>query len=140
MEEEASLISHLFRDFRRRVISGFLILARVFVTTCLDYCDALSPCRTQSSLNHAQFIRLRASKQRLLTQTRSVKDRDCTHGTFHSDLKTLRALCERTNLQSPECFLHFYFRMIYSTQQSGYNALEQKNEQADDYEVNSQDI
>lgn len=71
------------------VISGFHGLARVFVITCLDDCDAFPLCRTHLSLNHAPFIRPRASEQRLLTQSRSVKVRDCTHGTFHGDLKTL---------------------------------------------------
>lgn len=116
---DVSLVSQLFGG-QRRVISGFLILARVFIPTCLVYCDALSPGRTQSSLNHAHFICLRASKQRLLPRPRSVQVGDCAHGTFHQDLKTLQALCERTNLQSPECLLPFYFRMIYGTQQSGY--------------------
>lgn len=35
-----------FAGHHCRVISGFLILAHVFVMTCLDYCDAFSPWRT----------------------------------------------------------------------------------------------
>lgn len=74
----------------------------LIVTTCLGDCDALSSSRTQSSWNHAPSTRPRASRPRLLTQPCSITVGDCSHGTFHNHLKTLRA---RANLHSPESLL-----------------------------------
>lgn len=88
----------------------------LIVTTCLDDCDALSPCGTQSSLTHAHSLRLRVSKPRFLTQARSVTVRDSSHGTLPNHLKPLWAVCAREQvcIHLNLCTVSI-IRMIYST-------------------------
>lgn len=103
---------YVFRPSVGRVILGIFLI----VTTCLDDCDALSPCGTQSSLTHAHSLRLRVSKPRFLTRARSVTVRDSSHGTFPNHLKTLWAVCarERVCIHLNLCSVSI-IRMIYST-------------------------
>lgn len=57
---ESGEASRVFSGGRTGASAGlfedYLILAHAFVTSCLDDCDALSTCITQSSLNHPQFV------------------------------------------------------------------------------------